>query len=386
MIRRPDHRTQLLDRAAAPGGPLVFTGSTPFIATATRMTVASEAVDADWADDVVRLLRPRERALLSLAFDVDGPAVAHLVTPTPVHDDPPPRRTPEPVRHHVTAVPTEARYADQVRLALGRIAAGDLHKVVLGRCLDVVSSPPMTPDDVVSRLLASRPGRFVFGLPVSAHRHGAWLVGASPELLVRRTGHLVANTPLAGSIPRSPDPTEDRRRAAALQESTKDRAEHAYVVQAILASLRTVCTDVEAAPEPHLTSTDTLWHLATPIRGRLRDPGRTSALHLARLLHPTPAVGGVPTPAALGAIAELEGDLRGPLAGAVGWVDADGDGELAVAIRAGVLMGERLRLFAGAGIVAGSDPDSEVRENGAKLATMARAVGLSDAPTAAATS
>lgn len=358
--------------------PLVFTGTTPFVGSSPRVTIASESADPRWADDVVRLLRPRERALLSLSFDPRGAAVAHLVTPAPLPTDTSPhepRRTPT-ARHRVTAHPSETAYADQVRAALVRLGSGGLDKVVLGRCLEVVSSPALTPAEVLARLLAERPGRYVFGMPLGAARAGAWLVGASPELLVRRTGDLVSSTPLAGSVPRSSDPAEDQRRAAALQESAKDLAEHAFVVDGIVEALGAVCTEVEAAAEPHLTSTDTLWHLATPIRGRLADPDRTSALHLARLLHPTPAVGGVPTEAALATIDDLEGDLRGPLAGAVGWVGADGDGEIAVAIRAGVLDRDTLTLFAGAGIVAGSDPDAEVRETGAKLATMARAIGL----------
>ena len=216
-------------------------------------------------------------------------------------------------------------------------------------------------------------GRAAGGAPA----HGPILVGASPELLVRREGLEISCTPLAGSVPRAADPEEDARRAAGLQQSGKDLAEHAFVVEAIVHALKEVCVEIEYPATPELMSTDTVWHLATPIHARLADTADgPSALRLAQLLHPTPAVGGVPTAAANAVIADLEGDLRDWFAGCVGWVDGNGDGEFAITIRAAVMDGPRLRLFAGAGIVAGSDPASEVRETGAKLATMARVTGL----------
>jgi len=359
-------------RHAAYDVPLVFTGDDGFTAAELRGTSVAEHTDAAWADQVVTGLWPGERALVALSFAPGGRGVAHRVVPLPGG---PAARDEAVARHRVRAVPTPAAYADQVRAALGRIADGQVDKLVLGRCLEAVSHPPLRPATVVAGLLSARPGRYVFSLPLDAAPDAPVLLGASPELLVRRRGALVASTPLAGSVPRSADPAEDGRRAEALQDSAKDLAEHAYVVDAIVAALRDVCVEIDAPARPQLLSTDMLHHLATPIRARLAGDG-PSALRLAQLLHPTPAVGGVPTTAALAAITELEGDLRGPLAGAVGWVDGRGDGELAVTIRAGVLDGERLRLFAGAGIVAGSDPELEVRETAAKLATMAHAVGL----------
>ncbi|QAY71920.1 isochorismate synthase [Xylanimonas protaetiae] len=317
-----------------------------------------------------------ERAVVALPFEHGGTAVAHRVRPeadsADVADVPPPA----PSAHAATPEPSEAAYAARVTAALGLIAAGDLRKVVLGRWVDVVSDPPLDPRAVVARLLDRRPGRYVFGVPLTADAAGPVLLGASPELLVRRTGDVVTCFPLAGSVPRSADEREDARRAAGLGRSAKDLAEHAFVVDAITAALAPVCVEVDVPARPVVVSTDTLHHLGTPVRARLA-PGTTgwSALHLALLLHPTPAVGGVPTTAALDAIAALEPGPRGPLAGAVGWVDAAGDGEFAVTIRAGVLDGPTLRLFAGAGIVAGSDPAAEVRETGAKLATMMTAVG-----------
>lgn len=368
MLTRPTTSTPVTP------SPLIFSGEEEFAAAVVRTTLTSEAADQGWSDDVLALLRPHERALVSLAFTPGGPAVAHVVAPAPLDLDSTSIHT--PYDHRTTTLPSEADYADQVRAALSLIADGTLDKVVLGRCLDVISTPALRPYDIAARLLEARPGRYIFSLPLGPDADGSWLVGASPELLVRRHGLEISSTPLAGSVPRSLDPHEDQRRAAALQESAKDLAEHAFVVEDIVATLRPVCADVEAPATPRLLSTDTMWHLATPIRARLHDSTGPSALRLAHLLNPTPAVGGVPLAPALSAITDLEGDLRGPLAGAVGWVDSSGDGEFAIAIRSGVVTGQHLRLFAGAGIVAGSDPESEVRETGAKLATMSRVVGL----------
>ncbi len=354
---------------------LVFSGDDSFSADEVRRTLHGRTGDRDWACRVMSAIEPGERALISASFSADGPAVAHLVTALPLElaehlqiDD----RV-----HEVVAVPDRDVYARLVGTALARIAGGDVSKVVLGRCLDVRSTPPLAPDDVITNLLIGRPGRYVFSLPLEEFPDGPWLVGASPELLVRRQGAVVTSTPLAGSAPRSHDPVEDARRAADLQDSTKDLAEHAFVVDHIAAILEPFCSGLRVPATPELLSTDSMWHLASPIRGHLAEPADVTALDLARLLHPTPAVGGVPTDAAIELIDELEGhQLRGPLGGFVGWMDEHGDGELAIAIRAGVLDGERFRLFAGAGIVAGSDPLAETDETAAKLTTMTRVVGL----------
>ena len=353
----------------------LFTGDDPVDGEIRRTW--RELRPADDAE-VLASIGAGERAVVALPFAPGGAGVAHLVGGTGAAR-PPATGIARTLTHRVTATPTPQEYTARVRAALARIELGAIDKVVLGRSLEIVSDPPLTPGEIVDGLVAARPGRFVFSLPLgvprTAEEETPWLVGASPELLLRRRGSLVTSTPLAGSVPRSPDPVEDRRRAEALRDSAKDLAEHAYVVDAIVTTLRRVGTDVVAPARPEVLSTDTLHHLATPVRAQV--PG-LDALRLARLLHPTPAVGGTPTTSALLTIDELEGDGRGLLTGAVGWVDARGDGELAVTIRAGVLQGARLRLYAGAGIVAGSDPDAEVAETGAKLATMARAIGLAD--------
>ncbi|MFT3875164.1 MAG: isochorismate synthase [Propioniciclava sp.] len=370
--------TELLEDALAPivDAELVFfTGEENIVAEHVLDTWMAPS-SGQWADAVVASLHADQRAVGVLPFAPDGVAVMHRIVGSGHFATPAARGVQH--RHAVTERPTAGEYARGVSDALARIARGEIDKVVLGRCLDVVSEPPLRAEELVARLLRTRPGRYIFSVPLSDDLiSGPVLVGGSPELLVRRRGAAVSSLPLAGSVPRSEDPAEDARRAEALLDSSKDLDEHAYVVDEIVAALRPVARELRADARPRLLGTDTLWHLASSVEARI-DPGSgPSALHLAQLLHPTPAVGGVPTRAALDVIAEIEGpDLRGPLAGAVGWVDGSGDGEFAVAIRSGVLHGARLRLFAGAGIVAGSEPDAEVRETGAKLATMARAVGL----------
>lgn len=201
------------------------------------------------------------------------------------------------------------------------------------------------------------------------------LFGASPELLVRKRGPLVTSMPLAGSRPRSDDPEVDRAAATSLLASAKDRDEHAFVVRQIAASLAAVCGRVVVPPEPSLVATDSMWHLATSLQGVIADP-LLSVVDVAVSLHPTPAICGTPIDAALDVIRRNEPVARGLYGGAVGWCDAAGDGEWAVTLRSGQLIGDRVVLHSGAGIVAGSNPDEEWRETAAKLGTMERALGV----------
>jgi isochorismate synthase len=372
---------EVITPAALPQRPLLFaSGAEAYVADRVLRTLPTpDGSDTAWADHVVAALEPGQRALGALSFAAGAPGIFHHVVGGEralVGPAVPPRER----SYEVTEFPTAERYAEMVGAALEQISAGELHKVVLGRCLDVVSRPPLVAAEVIDRLLATRPGRYVFSVPLQEPQApGPLLLGASPELLVRREGDLITCTPLAGSAPRSADPDEDRARSASLLASAKDLAEHAFVVEAIVHALKDVCVEVEAPAGPELLATDTVWHLASPIRARLAAGlDGPSALRLAQMLHPTPAVGGVPTEAASATIAALEGDLRDYFAGCVGWVDRNGDGEFAVTIRSAVIDGDRLRLFAGAGIVAGSDPALEVIETGAKLATMGRVTGLAE--------
>jgi isochorismate synthase len=375
----PGTGRRTIDGMALPSRPLLFaSGVDAFVADqVVRTWTIADGSDAAWADEVVAALPQGQRAIGALSFAAGAPGILHQV----VGSERPllgPERTLRERTYEVHEFPTAEAYADMVRAVLDKIEAGVVRKVVIGRCLDVISDPPLEPAEIIDRLLVTRPGRYVFSVPLTESLHdGPLLVGASPELLVSREGDRIACTPLAGSVPRSSDAEEDARRAASLKASDKDLAEHAFVVDAIVHALKEVCVDVEPPTGPSLLATDTVWHLASPITARLEDPATgPSALRLAQMLHPTPAVGGVPAAAAAEAIADLEGDLRDYFAGCVGWVDGSGDGVFAITIRAAVIDGDRMRLFAGAGIVAGSDPASEVRETGAKLETMTKVAGL----------
>lgn len=260
-------------------------------------------------------------------------------------------------------VPAPTAYAYAVASALDRIHAGGLRKVVLARTLRVQAGRELDPRRLVHRLRAVDPDCFAFAVPCG---EGATLVGASPELLVSRRGSEVRANPLAGSAPRSGDPREDRENARALGSSAKDREEHAIVVEHVAAVLRPLCQELRHDPEPQLLPTANVWHLSTRFSGRLRRPA-PSALDLVTALHPTPAVCGTPTAFARDLIRELEPFDRAFYAGPVGWVDADGDGEWAIALRCAELVGERATLYAGAGIVADSDPERELDETERKF-------------------
>lgn len=272
----------------------------------------------------------------------------------------------------VQALPSARDYGVMVAEAVERIRAGELRKVVLARTVQVGAGRPLDPLRLAHRVRAVDPHAYTFIAPVgfgvgrSGQREWPLLVGASPELLVARHGRAVRSTPLAGSAPRAGDPDEDRANAEALRASAKNREEHAIVVEAIAEVLNPVCTRLRWDPEPVLLETANVWHLATRFEGDLRDPA-PSAVDLVAALHPTPAVCGAPTEVARALIAQLEPFDRGGYAGPVGWMDASGDGEWAIALRCAELSGDRATLFAGAGIVAGSEPALEVEETDRKF-------------------
>lgn len=263
-------------------------------------------------------------------------------------------------------------YVAGVREALERIRSKQLSKVVLARVLDLRSDRPVLTGKLLERLIARDPYGYTFATDVGAGS----LVGASPELLVSRRNGLVTANPLAGSAPRHADPVQDGRNATGLLVSEKDRHEHEVVVKAVAEGLAPLCARVAVPPTPELLPTRTMWHLSTLITAEPL-PG-VSALDLAIALHPTPAVCGTPTEPARALIGELEPFDRGFYTGLVGWTDASGDGEWAIALRCGVVDGTSLRLYAGAGIVAGSDPDKELAETTAKFRTFLNAIGLGD--------
>jgi isochorismate synthase len=280
-------------------------------------------------------------------------------------------------------IPTPAYFMSGVRDALTRFARGELDKVVLSRTLEIQCERTPNVRALVKKLAGHNTHGYTFAVNLKdidnerKDRAVHALVGASPELLVSRHGSKIVANPLAGSEPRSDDPVVDQQRADRLLRSEKDRREHALVIKAIEQALRPYCRTLDIPAEPSLISTAAMWHLSTTIHAELKDPATTS-LQLALALHPTPAVCGYPQAAARRAIEEIEPHERGLFTGMVGWCDASGDGEWVVTIRCAEVEQRNVRLYAGAGIVAGSDPEKELAETGAKFNTMLSALGITE--------
>ncbi|HET6999639.1 MAG TPA: isochorismate synthase [Solirubrobacterales bacterium] len=252
-------------------------------------------------------------------------------------------------------------FEEAVAAATERIEAGEMSKVVLGREVVVSAAAAHDPAALFGAMREQFPSCFCFccGTPEAA------FIGASPELLVRRSGASVSTVALAGSTRRSSDPAVDDHLGEQLLRSDKNRREQRIVAERIVRALRPHAVWVEAAAEPEIVKVANIQHLATPVIAQLTEPH--SAIELAGMLHPTPAVGGEPWPEAAMAIADLEKMDRGWYAGPVGWMDATEDGEFCVALRSAVLRDREAHLFAGVGVVAGSDPAAELAETEVKL-------------------
>ncbi|WP_254668842.1 isochorismate synthase MenF [Brevibacterium sp. CS2] len=251
-------------------------------------------------------------------------------------------------------------------------AAGEpLGKVVLARDEVVETDEEIDVRAVLGRLNSAYPTCWTFDV--------AGLVGATPELLIGVTDGQVTSRVLAGTYQVQGDPAEEIAAARAQLGSAKDSSEHAFAIDSLAASLSTVSEDLHVDAEPHLLQLATVIHLASDAHGTLRrgDHGCPTALEVARAVHPTAAVGGFPKDRALEVIEELEDADRGRFAGPVGWIDERGNGQFGIALRCGQLEApNRIRLFAGAGIMPDSDPASELAETEAKLAPMKRALGV----------
>lgn len=273
-------------------------------------------------------------------------------------------------------IPPPSDYEAYVARAQTLFSARGLDKVVLSRALDVNLEAGLDVAGLLSQLAQGNSHGYTYAIPLP---DAGVFVGASPELLVRRIGMKVIANPLAGSAARVPDPVEDRRIGELLLQSAKDRHEHAIVVDAVTKALAPLCRTLKVPGAPSLVATDAMWHLSTTFEGDLSDPA-TTALDLALALHPTPAICGRPTESAFRTILELEPFDRHLFSGFVGWCNAQGDGEWAVSLRCAEIRGAHVRLFAGAGIVAESDPASERLETAAKFRTMLRALGVPDRP------
>ncbi len=282
-----------------------------------------------------------------------------------LREEPLPLLDPHPTeRVEISSVRPPGDFERMIEAATGRIQAGEMSKIVLAREVLVSAAAAHDPAAVFSAMRVQFPSCFCFccGTPEAA------FIGASPELLLRRSGASVSTVALAGSTRRSSDPAVDDHLGEQLLRSAKDREEHAIVAERIARALRPHAVWVEAVGEPEIVKVANIQHLATPILAQLAEP--RSAVELAGMLHPTPAVGGEPWSAAAGVIEELEQMDRGWYAGPVGWMDATEDGEFCVALRSALLRDREARLYAGVGVVAASDPAAELAETEIKLGAL----------------
>jgi menaquinone-specific isochorismate synthase len=253
-------------------------------------------------------------------------------------------------------------YRRAVATALGEIARGDYRKVVLARARRLTTAEPFHPLGVLNHLRQRFPGCYAFSV---ANGRGQSFIGASPERLVRVAGGRMHTEALAGSAPRGKSASEDAALARALLQSEKDLREHQLVLGSIARRVADLGLALEHAPQPRLLALANVQHLHTPVSAAL--PDGVHLLDLVGRLHPTPAVGGTPRDAAVAALGRLEPFPRGLYAGTCGWVDHRGGGEFFVGLRSALVDGCTATAYAGAGIVAGSDPDREFAETELKF-------------------
>lgn len=363
---------------------------------AARLTVSGPdrfAQAAQWwrevvgsldVDDQVHVPGSGPVAFASFTFD-DGPGHSVVIVPSVIvgrrdgaswvttlgDADPQPSaharvRSPGQVRYSDGSI-TSSDYENAVAAAVERIHRGDLDKVVLARDLVATTQNPLDPRALLAPLSRAYPGCWTFAVD--------GLIGATPELLVRRTGDHVVSRVLAGTTPRGSDAVVDAQHAADLLASDKDRVEHELAVRSVSDALGPFCSDLVVPRAPEVVRLANVQHLQTDITGRLANG--ESALDLAAALHPTAAVCGTPTGRARATIRELEDMDRGRYAGPVGWIDARGDGAFGIALRCAQidpLDRRTLRMFAGCGIVAGSAPADELAESQTKLLAMREAL------------
>jgi menaquinone-specific isochorismate synthase len=373
-------------RAAADQGVVWERGRVRFLgwgtAAVARLTDADAALAAIATDDEVGLPGCGPVAFGALPFDrrreasvripaliwgqaEDGTRWRTEIGAVPAGADAETWSSPEPATFSVAAARPPAWWQDLVVRTTKAIAEGPLHKVVLAREVTVTADAPIRPATVVARLRTAYPGCIVAAVD--------GFVGASPELLVSRTGDMVRAHPMAGTAQRGGDPSADARLAASLLASTKDRQEHQITIDMVHETLLPWCSYLDDEAEPSVVAVANVQHLATMVEGRLSSPA-PSVLELVWALHPTPAVAGWPRDLAVDWIDAHEELDRARYAGPVGWVDARGNGAWAVGIRSAEVDGTTARVFAGNGIVADSDPDTELAETRAKLQALLSAI------------
>ncbi|WP_325691003.1 isochorismate synthase [Paracoccus sp. (in: a-proteobacteria)] len=373
LLARPSH-DPVLFAFAGPQGNVIGKGAPVQVARGTATTLASRvarALEDAGPDALIGGALPFDRAERDCLWLCRRAPAQGVVPAEPAA----PR-----LRPSLVAEPPAAEYARQVARALAIMDEGAgqtdaLEKIVLARTLRIEAGEEISAEALMARL-GQDPAVTAFrvALPPRGQARRA-LVGGTPELLVEKSGAVITSHPLAGSARREADRSADRAASEALLRSEKDQREHAFVVEYIMDTLAPWCRELGAPEGTTLTSTQSMWHLGTRITGRLKDPETPSVL-LAALLHPTPAVCGLPMARAYDLIGELEPVPRDFYAGAVGWCDQRGDGAWHVAIRCAEVSGHVARLYAGAGIVPGSDPMAEAAETGAKFGALLAALGL----------
>lgn len=271
-------------------------------------------------------------------------------------------------------IPSGEHYQTQVATLVHKMQEGQLNKAVLARILELEFSNTIDISKLFSNLCQDNPAGFNYAVAKNAAQEG-WFVGASPELLVAKQGSHVWSNPVAGTLARAADPMQDQAHAKQLLASAKDQHEHAVVIEMIADQLSPFCKKLDIPKQPSLIKTKRLWHLATRIDAELKN-NDTHVFDLIEKLHPTPAICGQPTAPARALIASLEPFNRELFAGTMGWADAQGNGEWSVTVRCARIHHNIARLFAGAGIVAASDPCAEHAETAAKFRTVLDGFGL----------
>ncbi|AOA58795.1 isochorismate synthase [Acinetobacter larvae] len=271
-------------------------------------------------------------------------------------------------------LPQHAEYVGGVQKLVDLMQNTALKKAVLARVVDLTVTEKINILQLFYRLYQANPEGYTFAYAQNPTHHG-WFMGASPELLVAKQNANVFSQPVAGTLIRSEDATEDKLQAERLLASSKDQSEHRLVIESIADLLTPFCKELHIPKKPSLIKTQTLWHLATSIQGKLKDP-ELHVFDLVSVLHPTPAVCGAPAQLARALISELEPFQRNLFAGTMGWSDAYGNGAWSVNVRCGRIHDQFARLYAGAGIVEASKPELELDETAAKFKTMLNALGL----------
>jgi menaquinone-specific isochorismate synthase len=264
------------------------------------------------------------------------------------------------------SISTDA-WKERVSQAIARIEKNGVDKVVLARDLVATASTDIDPRPILTKLAAEYPSTWTFAVD--------GLVGATPELLLRLSKGMVTSRVLAGTIPKTGDDAKDLALAASLARSSKDLEEHEYAVRSVAQALEPFCSSTNVPESPFVLHLANVMHLATDVTGALiKSKQRVDAFSLLKSLHPSAAVCGTPRNIAFDIIDEIEGMNRGRYAGPVGWIDASGDGELGIALRTGQISGKEIRIYAGCGIVAGSNPEKELEESSAKMIPMKSAL------------